>query len=273
MGIQFPLIQCKRGELSLMPALELGEQFAALDTEEVYIGMPSGNVAVSGTGPAGPTGPTGPAGADGADGAPGSVWHSGSIAPTVGIGVDGDYYFRTSNGDVYGPKASGSWGSPVANLTGAQGIQGDPGVGPTGTVIAYASSSIPAGWLQCDGSAKSRTTYSALFGVIGTTWGSGDGSTTFNIPNLNGVFPRGCSASLADVGGTGGATSVTLTQSNLPNITLGGFWLKQGGGGASRADLAGGAVWDPNGTISLGGSSTAFSIIPTFARVNYLIKT
>lgn len=50
---------------------------------------------------------------------------------------------------------------------------------------------VEAGWYECDGSAKSRTTDAALFAVIGTTWGVGDGSTTFNLPNLRGEHPRG----------------------------------------------------------------------------------
>lgn len=54
---------------------------------------------------------------------------------------------------------------------------------PTGAVMAFAGSSAPEGWLVCDGSAVSRTTYADLFAVIGTTYGSGDGSTTFNLPN------------------------------------------------------------------------------------------
>ena len=55
----------------------------------------------------------------------------------------------------------------------------------------YASSNIPTNWLECNGAAISRTTYSALFAAIGTTWGSGDGSTTFNLPETRGLFPRG----------------------------------------------------------------------------------
>lgn len=62
---------------------------------------------------------------------------------------------------------------------------------PTGTIQAYASSSAPNGWLNADGSAVSRTTYAALFAVIGTSWGSGDGSTTFNVPNMKGSTPIG----------------------------------------------------------------------------------
>ena len=60
----------------------------------------------------------------------------------------------------------------------------------TGMIIPYDGSSAPSGWLKCDGSAKSRTTYADLFAVIGTTYGSGDGSTTFNLPSAN-DFPSG----------------------------------------------------------------------------------
>lgn len=55
---------------------------------------------------------------------------------------------------------------------------------PTGSIKPFAGTTIPNGYLLCDGSAVSRTTYAALFAVIGTTYGSGDGSTTFNVPNL-----------------------------------------------------------------------------------------
>lgn len=55
---------------------------------------------------------------------------------------------------------------------------------PAGTVVAWSAAAIPTGWLLCNGQAVSRTTYSALFAVIGTTFGAGDGSTTFNVPNL-----------------------------------------------------------------------------------------
>lgn len=57
---------------------------------------------------------------------------------------------------------------------------------PAGIIAPYAGSSVPTGWLACDGSAVSRTTYSALFTAISTTWGAGDGSTTFNVPNFGG---------------------------------------------------------------------------------------
>jgi microcystin-dependent protein len=62
---------------------------------------------------------------------------------------------------------------------------------PPGAVMAFAMSTVPTGWLECNGAAVSRSTYAPLFGAIGTTWGSGNGSTTFNVPDLRGEFIRG----------------------------------------------------------------------------------
>ena len=62
---------------------------------------------------------------------------------------------------------------------------------PPGTVQAYAGSAAPSGWLLCDGSAVSRTTYANLFSAISTIWGAGDGSTTFNLPDGRGAVLRG----------------------------------------------------------------------------------
>jgi microcystin-dependent protein len=62
---------------------------------------------------------------------------------------------------------------------------------PAGIIAPFAGTSAPSGWLACQGQAISRSTYATLFTAIGTTWGSGDGSTTFNLPDLRGVFLRG----------------------------------------------------------------------------------
>jgi len=62
---------------------------------------------------------------------------------------------------------------------------------PPGSLMAYAASTAPTGWLWCDGTAYSRTTYATLFAAIGTTWGAGDTTTTFNVPDLRGQFMRG----------------------------------------------------------------------------------
>ena len=76
-----------------------------------------------------------------------------------------------------------------------------------GSIAAFAGSSLPSGWLLCDGSAISRETYSALFDAVGTTYGTGDGSTSFNVPNLVDKFIEGA------------ATAGTVKAAGLPNIT------------------------------------------------------
>ena len=115
-----------------------------------------------------------------------------------------------------------------------------------GTVAAFAGNTLPDGWLACDGTAVSRTTYANLFSKIGTTYGSGDGSTTFNLPNLTDKFIQGNS------------TSGTVKAAGLPNITGGGvctqaadnsaeqgLWTR-GGNGALYAD----GGWARTGTLS-----------------------
>lgn len=62
---------------------------------------------------------------------------------------------------------------------------------PAGLIVFYGSSTLPAGFLKANGAAVSRTTYAALFAAIGTTFGTGDGSTTFTLPDMRGYFPRG----------------------------------------------------------------------------------
>lgn len=77
---------------------------------------------------------------------------------------------------------------------------------PTGVITAYGAAVAPSGWLLCNGSAISRTTYATLFATIGTTYGAGDGATTFNLPDLQQRFPLGKAAAGtgATLGGTGG---------------------------------------------------------------------
>lgn len=86
---------------------------------------------------------------------------------------------------------------------------------PAGIVMPFAGSTAPQGYLLCDGSAVSRTDYADLFTAIGTTYGAGDGSTTFNLPNLSGRVVLGVSQSHA-LGTTGGEATHTLTEQEMP---------------------------------------------------------
>ena len=95
---------------------------------------------------------------------------------------------------------------------------------PAGVISQYAGSEAPGGYLICDGSAVSRTTFSALFTAISTTYGVGNGTTTFNLPNLQNRIPVGRGADVAfDVlGETGGSKTVTLAEANMAPHTHSG---------------------------------------------------
>ena len=84
---------------------------------------------------------------------------------------------------------------------------------PAGIISAYAGGTAPTGWLMCDGSEVSRITYNNLFIAIGTNYGAGDGSTTFNLPNLKGKVVVGADSQDTDfdtVGNTGGEKTQLL---------------------------------------------------------------
>lgn len=101
---------------------------------------------------------------------------------------------------------------------GGGGASGD--TFPIGAISEYAGATAPTNWLICDGSAISRTTYADLFNVIGTRYGTGDGSTTFNLPDLRGRVPVGLDNNDTDfdtLGNTGGEKTHTLTISEMPN--------------------------------------------------------
>ena len=90
---------------------------------------------------------------------------------------------------------------------------------PVGVVQMWAGKAAPAGWLLCQGQAVSRTTYAALYAVCGTAYGTGDGSSTFNLPDLRARMPIGLSGSGAfnALGKAGGEENHTLTTEEMPN--------------------------------------------------------
>jgi len=150
---------------------------------------------------------------------------------------------------------------------------------PTGTgMLWYGSSDPPSGWLLCDGSAVSRTTYADLFAVLGTTWGVGDGSTTFNLPHTLGASPLGAGTGKAadatahTFATWGGTETHTLTSAQMPSHThtlASGNIVSSAAGavGAAGADLGSAA------TTAAAGSGNPHPNMHPFFVIRFIIKT
>ena len=164
---------------------------------------------------------------------------------------------------------------------------------PTGSMINFAGATAPAGWLLCDGSAVNRLVYATLFSVIGTTYGVGDGTSTFNVPNTAGKTIRGVNGTYTR-GGTGGGDTTTLTITNLPphshTLWRGGAQANQGSTNADwigtpnvdTGTATGGTIYGATDTPSSGSRTqavgqdgtgqTALSVVNSWVGVNYIIK-
>lgn len=177
-----------------------------------------------------------------------------------------------------------------AALTGIEGIA-------TGTIVPWSDTSLPTGFLECNGQAVSRSTYAALFAVISTTYGSGNGSTTFNLPDIKDktILSRSNSKAIASTGGAntvqstgnvGGSTANhTLTTSQLPphthtDISRSSNAVGSTGSGAnlftytpgnSSTSTGGGGGHAHNMSANFTGDST--SIVQPYLAVVYVIKT
>ena len=209
----------------------------------------------------------------------GSVSVGGTAIFSSTVTVVGAGTFK-NNVSVSGNVVAAEFYGGGANLTGIVAL-------PTGAVLPFAGASAPSGHLLCFGQAISRSTYSGLFTAIGTVYGVGDGSTTFNIPDLRGRAVAGqddmggTSANrLTDqsggvdgdvLGDTGGAETHTLTTAQLAAHTHGKgaqFLDGTGPGGAGGAGENG----DPRDTESTGGNAAHNNVQPTII-LNYIIKT
>ncbi len=178
-----------------------------------------------------------------------------------------------------------------SDLTGIEGTA-------TGTILPWSSGSVPTGFLECDGAAVSRTTYSGLFAVVSTTYGAGDGSSTFNLPNLADNVPMGKSGTKA-LASTGGANTVaasgtvggttanaSLSTAQLashshsagrrsgpdPNTSNPGFGNVPGYGSNINTGSAGSGTGHSH-NMSATFSGTATSVLQPYITLLYIIKT
>lgn len=147
--------------------------------------------------------------------------------------------------------------------------------GLIGSIIPTARAAAPTGFLLCDGAEVSRTTYAALFAAIGTAYGAGDGSTTFNVPNMQGRVPVGRDAVQTEfdtLGEVGGAKTHTLSIGEIPShshTVAGGLAATAGSGNVSLASNSGATLF----ASSSQGGGAAHNNLQPYAVVNYLIKT
>jgi microcystin-dependent protein len=193
-------------------------------------------------------------------------------------------------------------GHLVLQLQGGGTLDVGSVVAPPGSVVMSAATVAPSGWLLCNGAEVSRTTYAALFAAIGTVYGAGNGTSTFNLPNFEARFPR---MEAANRGVTGGAATHThsetshdhnldggstqahaqltwISQGAAPNIFLTRItapaWSVTSGGDISAFSNPGGTKSDgvkvagrtANGTGTTTGSTSG---LPPYQNVNFIIKT
>jgi len=154
---------------------------------------------------------------------------------------------------------------------------------PVGSITMYGGSSAPSGWLYCNGQAVSRSIQSNLFNAIGTTFGNGDGSTTFNLPDLRDRFPLGdnsnggADAGRVDnfntgLGDTGGADEHQLTEAEMPSHKHSNNTVLEG------PENTTGLKRDFENSVSsidtgITGGDQAHNNMPPFLAVSFIIKT
>jgi len=161
---------------------------------------------------------------------------------------------------------------------------------PTGAVLPYGGTAAPTGFLLCDGSAVSRATYADLFAILSTTFGAGDGVTTFNLPDMRGKFPLGKAA--AGTGSALGSTGGTIDHvhtgpSHTHDVTVerDGWGFNQNtpaatgrlrtgdAAGAGAEATAAQATGDKTVTSAAGGTGNTGTANPPFLALNYIVKT
>jgi microcystin-dependent protein len=212
----------------------------------------------------------------------GGTMPSSDIGPWLNLGdpahgVPSGWYFFDARTNQYQPSEQGA---------------------PVGTMAIWGGNATPSNWLLCNGAAVSRTTYARLFQAIGTTWGIGDGATSFNLPpggriyiNAPGfvadpIVPIDAGSANQGVNARGGAQTAMLQSANMPamKVTIGAlqpaFTESPGAYGIPNIQGEGGnfaqtydyRVRDNKGHLIGQANQTPFNNMPPFVAANFMIK-
>ena len=163
---------------------------------------------------------------------------------------------------------------------------------PAGALLMWGTATAPTGYLLCNGSAVSRSTYAALFAVVGTTFGSGDGSTTFNLPDYRNRFPVGAGTTYSANSSGGSADAITVSHTHTATSTDAGHthsttyaYQTMDSGAGTRSYETGpyNLMYSSNAvssgtasittTISTTGSSGTNANLPPYLGIYFIIKT
>jgi len=157
----------------------------------------------------------------------------------------------------------------VLTSDGSAWVSSTPTYVPTGGMLMWGTSSAPTGYLLCNGAAVSRSTYSALYAVLGTAYGSGDGSTTFNVPDFRDRFPVGAGTTYSanSSGGSADAVVVSHTHTATSSVTDPGHVhsVQYNFGGASNPGQPSSGETTDSMTANTASASTGISVSTTVA--------
>ena len=209
----------------------------------------------------------------------GTLTSSGTLAVTGSFTLDGATGTAGQIMTSAGSGATPTWADKVDGVL-------------AGFIQMYGAASAPTGWLLCNGAAVSRSTYATLFALIGTTYGAGDGSSTFNVPDMRDKFPVGSGSTYA-LNATGGSADSTLpSHTHTATVTDSGHFHLEGstvqygvttstarGNRSGDTESSGKSFNTESATTgitvanSTEGSSPTNTNLPPYRGINFIIKT